>query len=268
MYMQVIDIVWHKYLRWPYTLAVKDKGRGKTVVLIHGLAASGRVWRPLIRLLDLTKWRVIVPDLLGFGDSPKPGWNDYSVQEHARMIVATLTRRGVKKPITVVGHSMGCLIAVHIAATNPKLVKKLVLYEPPLFVDAPEFRAHTRRRERYFAFFTYIAAHPQLALTHSHLLWRIAKRISGLHMSEEEWIPFERSLRNTIMQQTAYNELRTIAVPTEIVHGRLDIIVIRTEVKKMFKDNPHIMLHMVTDMHNISSRSARFLLSILDVRGK
>ncbi|HYH75278.1 MAG TPA: alpha/beta hydrolase [Candidatus Saccharimonadales bacterium] len=259
--MHSIDILWHRVLRRPYTLTTIDEGEGHPVVLLHGLAASSRLWEPLIKLLR-PKRRVLAIDLLGFGASPSPEWNDYDVEQHAKMVVATLKKRGVTKGAVLVGHSMGCLIATHIAARHPKLVDRLILYEPPLFADDPEYRSHAKRRERYFAFFAYIAAHPQWAFTQSYLM-RITRRVIGLGVDKTTWVPFERSLRNTIMRQEAYDELRTIAVPTDIVHGRLDFVVIRTEVKIMFAANEHIKLHTVTDMHGLSGRSARYLARLL-----
>ena len=207
---------------------------------------------------------MIVPDLLGFGASPKPQWSQYQVADHARQVVAALRRRGVQRPVTLVGHSMGCLVAVHIAANHPKLVKRLVLYEPPLYAEDPDFRSHMKRREQYFALYEFIAAHPQLAFVRAHFFWRVAKRLVGLQLSEEMWAPFQRSLRNTIMQQTAYQELHNITVPTDIIHGRFDLIVTRRELRAMYRSNHNITWHTVSDVHGISQRSAKYLAALLN----
>lgn len=252
-------------MRRPYKLDYLESGEGRhTVVLVHGLATSKDVWRKLIEYLPQDKWRVIAPDLMGFGESPKPQWNKYTVEEHARMVSALLKRRGIKGPVTLVGHSMGCLISAHIAATNPKLVGRLVLYEPPLLGDTPDFPDHAKRSERYKILFEYIASHPQLAQLENKIMWRLARRISGLYLSPEEWLPFERSLRNTIMAQQAYEELRAVSVPTDIVYGRLDVLVIRQGIRELFRQNKNISLHLVTDIHGISARSARYLASMLE----
>lgn len=262
--MSLFDTVWHRWLRRPYRLAVTDDGQGKTVVLLHGVGASGAVWWSLRARLLAGKWRVIVPDLLGFGDSPKPQWASYTVQDHAQAVVAAIKNRGIKAPVTLVGHSMGCLVAVHIAATHPKLVKRLVLYEPPLYADDPEFRSHMKRREQYFALYEFIAAHPELAFVRDHLFWRMAKRMVGLQLSEEMWTPFQRSLRNTIMQQAAYQELHAIKIPTDIIHGRFDLVVTRREIRAMYITNKRITWHTVSDVHGISQRSALYLAQLLN----
>lgn len=263
--MNIWDKFWHKTLRRPYRLNVDfDEGEGSPLVLLHGIAQSGKKWKPMIDKIDHKKWRVIAPDLFGFGKSPKPEWNNYGVTEHARMVMSEIKRRGIKSPITIVGHSMGCLVAVDIAAKQPQLVDRLVLYQPPLFADDPVYKKHARRRGRYFALYKFIADRPQMAFLKNQFLWKMARRISGLHLSEEEWVPFERSLRHTILAQKAYDELSRTPIPTDIIHGRLDIIVTRAQLKKMFASNKNITLHLINGVHDVSPRAASFIISLLE----
>ncbi len=250
-------------MRRPYKLAYADMGKGKAVVLLHGLAASKEIWAPMAEELAGNGWRVIVPDLMGFGDSPKPQWSKYTVRDHTRMVAASLKQLGVKRPAVIVGHSMGCLVAAQLATAYPGLTKRLILYEPPILGDLPDFPGHAKRSARYKALFEYIASHPQLAHVESRFLWRAARKLSGLHLSPEEWVPFEQSLRNTIINQQAYEQLRIVNIPADIIYGRLDFVVIRQGVKKLFNHNPNIHLHLVTDMHGISKSSARYLASLV-----
>lgn len=259
-----LDIFWHKILRRPYRLKYKMTGEGKPLVLLHGLGASRKKWDPLLKIIDPKQWTVIVPDLLGFGRSPKPGWSDYTVSEHARNVKALIERKKLPLPLTVAGHSMGCLVATHLAATSPGTVERLVLYQPPLFAQLPDFPRHSNRTRKHFAFFEYVASRPQLAFLQSKLLRRIYGKIKLLNLSDKEWLPFAKSLKNTIMNQRAYDELRKIEIPTDIIHGRLDFIVTKTEIKEMFAHNPNIKLHKVTEMHDVTPRSARYILKLLE----
>lgn len=261
--ISLFDALVHRWFGRPYWLSAVDGGQGETVVLLHGVGASGKAWKVLGELVKSGGQRVIIPDLLGFGGSPTPQWNDYSVQEHAKAVLATLKKLRVKGPITIVGHSMGCLVATHIAAIRPGLVKHLVLYEPPLYADDPEFRSHMRRRQYYFALYEFIASHPQLAFTQAQFYWRLVKKLIGFRLAPEQWVPFQRSLRNTIMRQTAYKELHQIEIPTDIIHGRLDVIVTRADLRRMYRTNKHITWHTVTDRHGISARSARYISRLL-----
>lgn len=266
--MNIRDAIWHRILRRPYKLAAIEQGSGEPLVLLHGLGTSGDTWSPLLKRLKPTRWHTIAPDLLGFGESPRPDWSKYSVQDHARSVIATLNTLGIREPVTIVGHSMGCLVAAHIAAKYPRRVKRMVLYAPPLFADDPVYRKHARKRERYFLFFEYVAAHPQMAFLQHRWLWKLAKRMAGIDLDEERWLPFERSLRNTIMEQRAYDELIALRVPTDIVHGRLDFIVIRTEVDKMLRSNPFVTLHAVTGMHGISTVASKYLANLIEAKTK
>lgn len=232
-------------------------------MLLHGIGASGQAWDPLIERLDRAKYRIIAMDLLGFGDSPKPEWNEYSVDEHARAVLHTLRRAGVTGRVTIVAHSMGCLVATHIATKNRGRVSRLVLYEPPLLADQPKKRTHLWRQQRYLAFLEYISNHPELLMLQHRRLWRWAQKLAGMVMNEQTWLPFERSLRNTIMRQEAYKELRRIEVPTDIIYGRLDFMVIRGGVKQELQQNPYVRLQLVSEMHDITHRAAKAIATVL-----
>lgn len=262
---KIVDTLWHRVLRRPYQLAATDVGQGRVVVLLHGLGADSAVWRPLTKKLKQDRWRVITIDLLGFGASPHPAWSKYTARDHAKAVIATLKSLGIKdEPVALVGHSLGGLVAAHIAATYPDKVSRLVLYTPPLFVDVPEYKRHVWLRGQYFKLFEYIVAHPGLVFLQQRWLWRIIRRLSGIHLTEERWLAFERSLRNTIMEQKTYEELQNISVPTDIVQGRLDFIVIRAGIKNMFASNRFITIHAVNYAHDITPRAARFITRLLE----
>lgn len=262
--MDILDTIWHRWLRRPYSLKCTDTGRGDdVVVLLHGIASSKTVWRKLVDILPSDNWRIIAPDLLGFGDSPRPQWNKYTVSEHARMVVALIKSKNIRGTVTLVGHSMGCLVAAQIAATKPWLIKRLVLYEPPLLGQVPEFPGYSKHSERYKVLFEYIASNPKVAQLNNKTMWEVARKVYGFHLSQERWLPFERSLRNTILSQQAYQQLKDVDLPTDIVYGRLDLVVIRRGIKEMFKHNPNVALHLVTDIHGVTARSARYLANLI-----
>ena len=66
-------------------LASSSVGKGDPVLLIHGFGASSYSWRYVIEPLA-QKYRVITIDLKGFGESPKPRDDQYSVYEQARLV--------------------------------------------------------------------------------------------------------------------------------------------------------------------------------------
>jgi pimeloyl-ACP methyl ester carboxylesterase len=117
----------------PIKLAYMDvpaaKPNGHTVVLLHGKNFTAAYWEPTIRFLSALGYRVIAPDQIGFGKSSKPAAYQYSFQQLANNTNAILDAAGVTQ-VSVVGHSMGGMLATRFALMHPERVEKLVLVNP------------------------------------------------------------------------------------------------------------------------------------------
>ncbi|MDD3762898.1 MAG: alpha/beta hydrolase [Nevskiales bacterium] len=92
----------------------------RVVVFLHGLGATRRYWKPAV--LGLTDVKVVLVDLLGFGDSPKP-WRAYTLDRHLESLERTLAPY---PRVTLVGHSLGASLATAYAARH-RQVEGLVL---------------------------------------------------------------------------------------------------------------------------------------------
>ncbi|PTQ76258.1 pimeloyl-ACP methyl ester carboxylesterase [Nitrosomonas oligotropha] len=112
-------------------LASRSTGTGEPVLLIHGFGASSYSWRHVIEPLA-QKNRVITIDLKGFGDSPKPRDDAYSVYEQARLVRNFILENDLKN-LHIVGHSYGggvaLAVSIYLSASNPGLQKSLVLID-------------------------------------------------------------------------------------------------------------------------------------------
>ncbi len=251
--------LWHQRLKRPHKLAYEVYGNGpQAVLLLHGIAANGNFWQPLVRELASSQYTLIVPDLLGHGASPKPEYITYSTSDQAEAVRALLRRLRITNAI-VVGHSMGALVATRLTTQYRGIVSRLLLYEPPLFADMPEFRTHARRRKFYFDLFERLAANPSGTVTVARVVARIAKNWTHYLQSEQAWLPIERSLRNAIMNSDTVEELRDITIQTDIIHGRLDVVVPKADLKRMLRHNPNISFYRTTDRHRLSKSGARYL---------
>jgi len=102
---------------------------GHTVVLLHGKNFPAAYWEPTIRYLTGRGYRVIAPDQIGFGKSSKPAHYQYSFQQLARNTNAVLDAAGAAR-VSVIGHSMGGMLATRYALMYPERVDKLVLVNP------------------------------------------------------------------------------------------------------------------------------------------
>ena len=96
------------------------------MILIHGFASSNLVWSKVLLDLAGAGFRVIAPDLLGYGYSGKPRELDYTIGSQARLIVSLLKQLGIDRA-HVVGSSYGGAIAATVALDNPEVVEKLIL---------------------------------------------------------------------------------------------------------------------------------------------
>ena len=86
-------------------------GEGRPVVLLHGFPDSGRLWRHQVPALTDAGFRVIVPDLRGYGRSDKPTDADaYTIGALAGDVIAILNDAGVERA-HLVGHDWGAVIA-------------------------------------------------------------------------------------------------------------------------------------------------------------
>ncbi|MHC1551282.1 alpha/beta fold hydrolase [Phyllobacterium sp. K27] len=105
------------------------KPNGETVVLLHGKNFCGATWETTIGKLNSAGYRVIVPDQIGFCKSSKPKSYQFSFQQLAENTKALLDQRGIAKA-TVIGHSMGGMLATRFALMYPELTDKMVLVNP------------------------------------------------------------------------------------------------------------------------------------------
>jgi pimeloyl-ACP methyl ester carboxylesterase len=122
-----IDVrtIWTRY---------RDLGAGPPVVLLHGLGASAESWQYVAGPLS-HHYRVLVPDLIGFGYTDKPDI-DYTLDAFVDFVLAFMESVGVSGA-SLVGHSLGGTIALRVAIRHPGSVERLVvastggLGEPP-----------------------------------------------------------------------------------------------------------------------------------------
>jgi pimeloyl-ACP methyl ester carboxylesterase len=103
-----------------------DVGSGRPVVLLHGWPDSGHLWRHQVTALTGAGFRVVVPDLRGFGASDAPeGAEHYALPFLAADVLAVLDHLGIDKA-HVVGHDWGAALAWVTASLAPERVDHLV----------------------------------------------------------------------------------------------------------------------------------------------
>ncbi|HWO18982.1 MAG TPA: alpha/beta hydrolase [Kofleriaceae bacterium] len=104
------------------------------VLLIHSSGFTSRQWRRLADLLA-PRYRVIAPDLLGYGAARWPVGEPFHFRQDVALLAGLLD-----EPAHIVGHSYGGLLALQLALARPELVRRIAVYEPVIFgfLDEPE----------------------------------------------------------------------------------------------------------------------------------
>lgn len=118
-----------QYLKMAYMDIKPDNYNNKTIVLLHGKNFNGAYWETTIKALTKEGFRVIVPDQIGFGKSSKPDNFQYTFQQLAENTKKLLDHLGIEKA-TILGHSMGGMLATRFALMYPETTEKLVLENP------------------------------------------------------------------------------------------------------------------------------------------
>ena len=119
-------------------MAYRRSGDGPTVVLLHGIPGQGRSWEPVRAGLD-GAFDVVMPDLIGFGDSHRPSRptiENVGPTAQAASVAVLLDELAVRHA-TVVGHDFGAPVGVLLSAIRPDLVGALSLLAGNTFPDTP-----------------------------------------------------------------------------------------------------------------------------------
>ena len=109
-----------------------EKGKGQPLVLIHGFCESCNMWEPFADSLS-KDFRVICPDLPGFGDSPISG-DQISLEEVAVMLEDWMESNRIENPI-VIGHSLGGYVALALLELMGSRLKAIGLFHSTAFPD-------------------------------------------------------------------------------------------------------------------------------------
>lgn len=227
-------------------LRVLDVGRGPTVVLVHGLAASMYSWRQTIDPLVQAGYRVVAYDNRGFGFSDKPA-TGYSNAAYVHLLFGLLDSLGVSDAV-LVGHSMGGAIVADAALARPDRVRGLVL------VDAAGLGVR-------YPFMLRVARWPIIGPLFDHLRGRgatggILRAIYGdpSRVTDQEidqyYAPialpeFGRSLRG-VLREFSFEDLQgrlgTLMTPTLVMWGTRDRLIPQTIGVAMAAGLPHSAL--------------------------
>jgi 3-oxoadipate enol-lactonase len=230
------------------TLSWREAGEGPdALVLIHGFPFNSASWRPQLEQ-PVPGWRIIAPDLRGFGESgPLPG-NRLPMDVLAADVITLLQHLGLKNAV-VGGLSMGGYVALALLRAAPQLVRALVLSDTRATPDSAEGKQGRLKNAKH------VHAHGTAALIDAML-----PRLLSIETRAER-SPVEQELR-AIMQAASAPAvvaallgmaersdstplLRNINVPTQVIVGQHDEITPPGDARLMARAIPGALIEII-----------------------
>ncbi len=235
-------------------------GSGPAVVLLHGLAGSGRYFGARFDALG-QGGRLLVPDLLGFGRSPRPAGAQYSVEEHVGAVAEVIEALAPGGPALIAGHSTGCVVALGLAVMRPELVSGVVAFCPPVYRDAAHAKARIGaigKRVEMFALETpmaratcrWMCEHREAAGVLAQLLRPDLPAPIARDGVQHTWASYSGTLKRVVLQGHASAWLSEISVPVRLIAGDRDPVTDLELLRSLAASNPLIQLEIWPGDHD------------------
>ena len=205
------------YWTWP--------GSGPPTLLLHGIGNYGRYWDLFADAVD-GRLALVAPDARGHGESGRPA-DGYAVSDFTADALAVLDASGIDSAVFV-GHSMGGLHSIHLAAHHPGRVRALVIVDaspeplsagaeraerlltgrPARFRDRREARSYLERTSPGYA----------PAVYENRLAFAFGEE-NGALVWRSDPAALERIMRGRMPAEDRWDALAAIRCPTLVVRG-------------------------------------------------
>lgn len=206
-----------------------DQPAAPTTLFLHGLAGSGRYFGAEYEALP---GRVIIPDLLGFGAPRQRDTQAYDVAAHVAAIAEILDALGAG-PITVVGHSTGCVLALALARARPSQVQRVVAIAPVLYRDPDEAKARLEAMGPMVRLFSMPGPLPRRICKWMCTYRRTAGWLAVLLRPDlplivardgvqHTWQSYVQTLEAVILESRSATWLDALTIPVDLLAGRAD----------------------------------------------
>ena len=242
------------YMRAAYERKVKNPVL--TVVFLHGISATSETWRATFKQLSKTpemkQVRLIVLDLLGYGKSLQTNWLDYDYTDYNQALEQTLRKKQVTGPIVLVGHSMGSLIAADFATNfqHEAQIVGLILVSPPVLMPEELAKLPDRVYTKSYGALQQLAKDEPAM----EVIANFIQRFSSFSSKYIKTPAFGRAMDQIILNHNNYHTFTQIRIPTLIIHGHFDPLVMASNLKRAAKDySSYVQFVSVLGHHDVSS---------------
>ncbi len=201
------------------TVNYKIAGEGPAILILHGWGGSSNSWVGVGEILAREKFKVIIPDLPGFGKSKTPPM-PWSVTEYAKWTIEFVNLQDLKE-FFLLAHSFGGRVAIKLATQYSKKIKKLIFCAAAGIKPKPEIET------KIIFWLTKIG---NLIFTPKPLkrLKDAARNLFYIFLRHKDYVKADGTMRETIkkvLEEDLLPELSKIETKTLIVWGEKDKIV-------------------------------------------
>ncbi len=227
-----------------------------TVVFLHGIAATSEGWQRSLQQIvkghEIDNIRLITLDLLGFGRSLHANWLDYDYLEYDLALERTLKNLKINTPLVLVGHSMGALITADFAANFKHKfdLVRVILVSPPVLMAEEMAKFPDKIYTKSYSSLHRLAEDEPAV----DVIARLIQRFSSFRSDYLKTRAFDRSMQNVILNPHNFQTFTKLRVPTLIIHGRFDPLVMRSNLIKASKENSEYIKYVsVLAHHDLTS---------------
>lgn len=245
-------------------------GEGEPIVFIHGITSSWQAWLENLPHFGRTH-RAIALDLPGFGSSPMPSWT-IDMHAYGQLLHDFCETLGIERDATLVGNSMGGLVAAEAVLSAPERFERLVLVSAAGIINT--WLPHQRGKATSHAWNTFgrpFGAAARFFVTHPrarYLMFRFAIRHPSRLRKELLWeqmasgvpCPGFADALDAVIEYDARDRLEEIEIPTMIVWGFEDWVISAAAALSYHRRIPHSRLEIFERTGHVPQmeRPARF----------
>jgi pimeloyl-ACP methyl ester carboxylesterase len=236
------------------TVNYAEIGEGEPIIFVHGISGSWQNWLENLPHFGRTH-RAIALDLPGFGASPMPSW-PIDMFAYGRMLHDFCEKLDIGRDATLVGNSMGGLVAAEAVLAEPGRFNRLALVSAAGFINT--WLPHERGRATSHAWNTFgrpFGAAARFFVTHRRARWlmfRFAIRYPGRLGKELLWeqmasgvpCPGFADALDAVIEYDARDRLEEIQIPTMIVWGTDDWVIPSAAALNYNRRIPHSRLEI------------------------
>jgi len=223
-----------------------DEGKGDCIAILHGWGAYGEVYRLLIDLLK-TNFRVIAPDMPGFGKTTEPSFA-YDADDYAEFVKLLLEKLGVCD-FSLIGHSHGGRTAIALCTGEGHIKPKSLVLIDSAGIPAKKTLKKTFKVKTYKALKGMLSFAP-VAKVFPNALENMKKKFGSSDYAAASDIMRKSMVK--VINSDMTERLHKITVPTLLIWGENDTATPISDAKLMEKLIPDCGLVTVRNAGHFS----------------